>query len=302
MWENCDDGSQTLSTSDLLEGSHVRHVDEGGDVALSRSGDMHSAAAATKASAANGNGMMTSSSTGHPRVREIVVTGGDFERLRGVLDDTTLRHLLMRCQVFARMSPSLKQALVEDLQGLQYTVGMCGDGANDCGALRAADVGVSLSAAEASVAAPFSSRMEHIGSVIYVIREGRSALTTSLACFKYMALYAMIQTITVTLLYSIDSNLSDAQFLIIDLIVILPLAVFMALTKSAKTIAPKSPTSKLISKNVLLSILGHILSQAIFQIAIFQSLYSLDWYAPMEETNGGCCADTKNARSLSIKI
>ena len=41
--------------------------------------------------------------------------------------------------------------------------------------------------------------------------EGRAALVTSFACFKYMAYYAMIQTTTVTILYSIDSNLSDFQ-------------------------------------------------------------------------------------------
>ena len=35
---------------------------------------------------------------------------------------------------------------------------MVGDGANDCGALKAAHVGISLSEAEASVAAPFTSR------------------------------------------------------------------------------------------------------------------------------------------------
>ena len=47
---------------------------------------------------------------------------------------------------------------------------MCGDGANDCGALKMAHTGISLSEAEASVASPFTSKMANIECVPTVIR------------------------------------------------------------------------------------------------------------------------------------
>ena len=50
---------------------------------------------------------------------------------------------------------------------------MCGDGANDCGALRTAHAGISLSEAEASVASPFTSKEPNISCVPEVIREGK---------------------------------------------------------------------------------------------------------------------------------
>lgn len=78
--------------------------------------------------------------------------------------------MLVKGQIFARMSPDEKHELVEKLQTLEYCVGFCGDGANDCGALKAADVGVSLSEAEASVAAPFTSRSFEISCVVQLIR------------------------------------------------------------------------------------------------------------------------------------
>ena len=81
-----------------------------------------------------------------------------------------LCQMLVCGQIFARMSPDEKHELVEKLQSIDYCCGFCGDGANDCGALKAADVGISLSEAEASVAAPFTSRVFDITCVPEVIR------------------------------------------------------------------------------------------------------------------------------------
>jgi cation-transporting ATPase 13A2 len=79
------------------------------------------------------------------------------------------------------MSPDEKHELVEKLQSIDFCCGFCGDGANDCGALKAADVGISLSEAEASVAAPFTSRVFDIRCVPEVIRYASCFLSASLS-------------------------------------------------------------------------------------------------------------------------
>lgn len=178
--------------------------------------------------------------------------------------------MLEKCQVFARMKPAEKALLVQSLQesSKKSLVGMCGDGANDCGALKTADVGVSLSEAEASIAAPFTSKIQDISCIVKLLREGRCALSTSFQCFKYMALYSMIQFASVVMLYDSFSNLSDNQFLWIDLILIFPLAIFMSYTKSSKTLSTYMPTANLISFPVLSSVIGQILIQFGFQVIV----------------------------------
>ena len=62
--------------------------------------------------------------------------------------------------------------ILGELQDIGYYVAMCGDGANDCGALKKAHAGISLSEAEASVASPFTSKEPNIACVPELIREG----------------------------------------------------------------------------------------------------------------------------------
>jgi len=55
------------------------------------------------------------------------------------------------------MSPQQKTDLMEDLQNIDYHVCMCGDGANDCGALKRAHAGLSLSEHEVRMRTPIPS-------------------------------------------------------------------------------------------------------------------------------------------------
>lgn len=83
----------------------------------------------------------------------------------------TLESVLKKALVYARMSPDEKALLVKSLRDYhQVMVGMCGDGANDCAALKAANVGISLSEAEASIAAPFTSKTPNISCVFELFR------------------------------------------------------------------------------------------------------------------------------------
>uniref|UniRef100_A0A673JTP5 Probable cation-transporting ATPase 13A3 n=1 Tax=Sinocyclocheilus rhinocerous TaxID=307959 RepID=A0A673JTP5_9TELE len=190
-----------------------------------------------------------------------------------------LQKLVLHGTVFARMAPDQKTQLVETLESVDYFVGMCGDGANDCGALKRAHAGISLSELEASVASPFTSTTPSITCVPNLIREGRAALITSFCVFKFMALYSIIQCLSVALLYSIGSNLGDFQFLFIDLAIILLIVFTMSLNSAWKELVAQRPPSGLVSGPLLFSVLTQIFICLGFQIMAFLLIQNLDWYS-----------------------
>ncbi|XP_072607176.1 polyamine-transporting ATPase 13A2 isoform X6 [Vulpes vulpes] len=192
--------------------------------------------------------------------------------------------ILVQGTVFARMAPEQKTELVCELQKLQYCVGMCGDGANDCGALKAADVGISLSQAEASVVSPFTSSMASIECVPMVIREGRCSLDTSFSVFKYMALYSLTQFISVLILYTINTNLGDVQFLAIDLVITTTVAVLMSRTGPALALGRARPPGALLSVPVLSSLLLHVVLVAGVQLGGYFLTVAQPWFVPLNKT------------------
>jgi cation-transporting ATPase 13A2 len=97
------------------------------------------------------------------------VTGNAFNQLfAGKVEDVSdLKKQFLNCTtVFARTKPNDKAKIVMVYQHTGKTVSMCGDGANDCGALKQADIGLSLSPAEASISAPFTSQVTNISSMV----------------------------------------------------------------------------------------------------------------------------------------
>uniref|UniRef100_A0A8C9WRQ0 ATPase cation transporting 13A2 n=1 Tax=Sander lucioperca TaxID=283035 RepID=A0A8C9WRQ0_SANLU len=198
-----------------------------------------------------------------------------------------LPKVLLRATVFARMAPDQKTQLVKELQKLNYKVGMCGDGANDCGALRAADVGVSLSEAEASVASPFTSKTENISCVPLLIREGRCSLVTSFSLFRYMASYSLIQLCAVLTLYSVRTRLSDKQFLLCDFFLVTTLAIVMGRGGPSDKLDPSRPSASLMSLPVLGSLFIHTSVIVLGQLAALFITTSQDWYVPINSTRIG---------------
>uniref|UniRef100_A0A667Z9E4 Polyamine-transporting ATPase 13A3 n=1 Tax=Myripristis murdjan TaxID=586833 RepID=A0A667Z9E4_9TELE len=187
-----------------------------------------------------------------------------------------IQKLVLRATVFARMAPDQKTQLVEVLQSVDYIVGMCGDGANDCGALKRAHSGISLSELEASVASPFTSSTSNISCVPNLIREGRAALITSFCVFKFMALYSIIQYLSVTLLYSKSSH-HCGLFLSA-----------VSLNSAWKELVWRRPPSSLISGPLLFSVLSQMLTSLVFQVLAFLLVQQQSWYEKWTPLSDAC--------------
>ncbi|CZR14628.1 Cation-transporting ATPase [Caenorhabditis elegans] len=187
------------------------------------------------------------------------------------------------CDVYARMAPDQKAQLIGALQEIGAKVSMCGDGANDCAALKAAHAGISLSQAEASIAAPFTSNVPDIRCVPTVIKEGRCALVTSYAVSKYMAAYSLNEFLSVMLLYNDGTNISDGQFLYIDLVLITLVALFLGNTEASRKLSGIPPPRRLATSAFYFSVFGQMFFNIITQTTGYLLVRGQSWYVPNPE-------------------
>nr|CDJ94968.1 ATPase and Haloacid dehalogenase hydrolase domain containing protein [Haemonchus contortus] len=229
----------------------------------------------------------------------LAISGPTFAVITHEYPDV-LSSLVCVCDVFARMAPDQKQQLVNGLQEVGYTVAMCGDGANDCAALKAAHAGISLSDAEASIAAPFTSKVADIRCVPTVISEGRAALVTSFGIFKYMAGYSLTQFVTVMLLYYISNILTDGQFMYIDMFLITLLAVLFGNTSAYDKLCPTPPPTRLLSVASICSVLGQLAIMGGTQLMVFLLTTKQPWFVPYNAPRGAEAEDKRSMQGTAV--
>ncbi|KAM9790632.1 polyamine-transporting ATPase 13A3-like isoform 1-T1 [Syngnathus typhle] len=193
-----------------------------------------------------------------------------------------LQKLLLRATVFARMTPDQKTQLVQALQSIDYCVGMCGDGANDCGALKKAHSGIALSELEASVASPFTSTIPNISCITNLIRQGRAALVTSFCVFKLMAVFSLSWFCNMIMLFMVGDGFGDFQYIFIDFGISMFIPFTMSLNPAWNTLVHRTPPSSLLSGQMLSSVFSQILNNVLFQCMAFVLVQQQSWYQTPE--------------------
>ncbi|KAG9404585.1 hypothetical protein AC1031_004788 [Aphanomyces cochlioides] len=229
----------------------------------------------------------------------LTVTGSALEIIKQS-SSTDLTNLVLKTKIFARIKPQLKTWIVQILMDsesffvsivllliFRLCVGMTGDGTNDCGALKAAHVGLALSDAEASIVAPFTSRDKAIQDVVTLIREGRCALTASLPSFKFMVMYPMIDTVLVSFINHVEATFTSRQYLFDDLVVVSGISVLMLQTPPAQKLSKSVPPTSLFAPSILWSVGGHFLCFALFSWATLSMAEREPWFCPLPEIASG---------------
>ncbi|RKP06679.1 hypothetical protein THASP1DRAFT_31504 [Thamnocephalis sphaerospora] len=155
---------------------------------------------------------------------------------------------------------------------------MCGDGGNDCGALRVAHCGIALSEAEASIVSPFSTNVRSIFSCVELLRQGRAALATSFAGYKFLILYGETMCFLELVQYYFTVIVPQWIWVLIDGFVTVGLSYALTQAPPARRLAAQRPTARLLGPETLISAFTQVIVNLIFFCFGVLLLYRQPWF------------------------
>ena len=191
----------------------------------------------------------------------------------------TFRYIIHNCYVYASMNPEEKKILIESLIQEKYSVCMVGGSYNDSGALKSANIGISLNPNDiSSIAAPFTSKNSDIRCVVDLLLEGKAYLVTSIQVIKFIILFAFIQLISTIILLIIGSNLNQNQYFVTDLFIMIPIIILFSITDTKKKLTNETPSNSLINYPLIFSLIFQMILVVFFQILSLYILKREKWY------------------------
>ena len=140
------------------------------------------------------------------------------------------------------------------------------------------DVGVALSDAEASIVAPFTSLDKNVASVIDVLKEGRCALASSFASYKYMLMYGQVETFNQVVNAYFNTTFGEWCWLFLDGLWPITMAFSLPLSRAALKLSKRHPTASILSPHTLASACGVLTINLMFLAVALAILFQQDWF------------------------
>lgn len=132
-----------------------------------------------------------------------------------------------------------------------------------------------LKLGDASVAAPFTSKLANVSAVVNVIRQGRCALVSTIQMYKILALNCLISAYSLSVLYLAGIKFGDAQATVSG---ILLSVCFMSISrgKSIEKLSKERPQPGIFNIYIMGSILGQFAVHLAALIYITRETYILE--------------------------
>ena len=219
------------------------------------------------------------------------IQGDTLKLLPKLISYNELKELISYTIIYARTSPSQKEEIIHLMKENGADILMCGDGTNDVGGLKKADIGIALvglkdivdkpkrppgekkpakkrlpepelfdgpqyKQGDACVAAPFTSKHSNsIRCVLIVLRQGVCTLVTTIQTYKILTLTSLISAYSLSVLHMESLKFSETQSTILGILASINFYYFSN-PKPIKKLSAERPVKTIKNWNFIISIIG----------------------------------------------